>query len=466
MARIDGRLDSDPSDDETDPSDGADARIDSGGAESTEPRGDGTGDRSAVPKTASLLGETLGYARDRDYRGPDYGDGMSSRLLDVLPVESTYLNLAVQETIKRAPVNLRPLFRVEARRNFKGTALFAMANMTAADLLDAGESRVAGAGRGSSADTGRGDPPEYRREARALADWLVDARIEGRAGYCGGHSHDLQTLDGVVEVGTPGIVGTAYAVKALLRADERFDRDYAGVARSAADFVFEDLNYGPADGVGATIDYKPGESDDYTTINAVALGARTLVDLYDRFRGSRTAEPRLREGARELLRYVAAQQTPAGGWHYRDPASASHLSMDNHHNGFVIEAFQRYRAVTGSSEFDDTLGYALGFYRDALFDADGAANFDEASPYPRDIHAATQGALVFAYAGDTGFARRILDRALETFYVGDGRYYFRKHRFHTKRVVLMRWCVAWMAYALAELERVERGWPDGGRPER
>jgi len=438
-------------------------------------RDGGTDERVAVPKTVSLLGETLAYARDRDYRGPDYGDGMSSRLLDVLPVESTYCNLTVQEVIKRAPVDLRPLFRVDERRNFMGTALFVMANMTAGDLLDAGDPRVAGAGRRSSPDDGsapdRGnapddgsapdgrEPPDYESEARTLADWLVDARIEGQAGYCGGHSHDLQTLDGVVEVGTPGIVGTAYAVKALVRADGRFDRDYAGVVRTAADFVFEDLNYGPAEGVGATIDYKPSESDDYTTINAVALGARTLVDLFDRF-----PESRLQEGASELLRYVASQQTPAGGWHYRDPASASHLSMDSHHNGFVIEAFQRYRAVTGSDEFDDTLSHGLAFYRDTLFDADGAANFDETGPYPRDIHAATQGALVFAYAGETDFARRILDWALETFYVGGGRYFFRKHRFHTKRVVLMRWCVAWMAYALAELERVERGWPPRGAP--
>jgi hypothetical protein len=40
---------------------------------------------------------------------------------------------------------------------------------------------------------------------------------------------------------------------------------------------------------------------------------------------------------------------------------------------------------------------------------------------------------------------------------GDGRFYFRKHRFHTKRTVLMRWCQAWMAFAVAEYLRAVHG---------
>jgi hypothetical protein len=377
-----------------------------------------------------LLEATLEYGRERSYCGPDYGDGMSSRLLRALPVESKWLNLLVQETVKRAPVNLRPLFLVETRRNYMGIALFSMANAVAADLT--GEER-------------------FDRSARDLADWLVEHRIEDRAGFCGGHRHDLQTLDGVVRVGTPGIVGTSYAVKALLWADRRYDEDYAAVVRDAADFLFEDLGYETV-AEGARIDYKPGEPDEYDTLNAIALGARMLSDLYDHF-----GERRHRRGARELLRYVASCQTDRGGWHYREPPSASHLSMDSHHNGFVIEAFQRYRAVTGSGEFDDILDAALSFYRDTLFGSDGAPNFDEESAYPRDVHAASQGVLVWSYEGDVAFASRILEWTLQHLYAGDGRFYFRKHRYHTKRVVLMRWCVAWMAYAVGVLERARCG---------
>lgn len=432
-----------------------------------------TRDRSQVESdrdsldTVALLEETLAYARNRDYCGPDYSDGLSSRLLRALPIESAWLNLAVQETVKRAPVDLRPLFMVEKRRNFMGCSLFSMANASVAELSEAGliETNV--------------DADVYDAEARSLVDWVVDAGIDGYSGFCGGHQHDIQTLDGTVPVGTPGVVGTSFAVKALLRADERDSQaprradtrsdlgqfqavrtngdggsvssaDYASIARSSADFLFEDLGY-VIDRVGAHIDYTPTEPDDYSTINAVALGARLLIDIW-----ARDKSTRLKRGAIELLRYVAARQTDVGGWYYRDPPDASHLSMDNHHNGFIIETFQRYRAVTGDDSFDNTLERALTFYREELFEDDGTPNFDETTPYPLDIHAATQGILVFVYAGDDAFARQIISWIVEEFYAGNGRFYFRKYRYHTKRVVLMRWCIAWMAYALSEYERARR----------
>ncbi len=67
-----------------------------------------------------LCRDALRYASEREYTGWDYADGLSSALVRSLPFEHRYLNLAVQETIKRAPVNLRPLFLVGQRRNYKG----------------------------------------------------------------------------------------------------------------------------------------------------------------------------------------------------------------------------------------------------------------------------------------------------------------------------------------------------------
>lgn len=390
-----------------------------------------TGERPAatyVPAAQmDLLVDTLAYASEREYVGWDYGDGMSSRVLRALPVESKVLNLVVQETIKRAPINLRPLFVVEQRRNFKGASLFAMANFTVYELT--------------------GDQ-SYLRDARELVDWLLDAYPKEYSGFCCTHPHDLQGLDRVVPAGTPGVVGTTYGVMALLRAAEYFEGPYGDVARTAADFVLRDLGY-TEDGEFARINYKTADTGDHYTLNANALGARLLIDLYER-----TGEPELRDASRKILRYVASEQTDVGGWYYRDPPSASHLSMDSHHNGFIIESFQRYRAVTGSTAFDDVLETALRFYREVLFESTGAPNFEEDRAYPRDIHAAAQGILVFTYAGDYEFAERIIDWTHEHLYAGDGRFFFRKQRFYTKRHVLMRWCEAWMAYALSEFLRV------------
>lgn len=376
--------------------------------------------------TLPFLESTLAYARRREYVGWDYADGMSSALVRRLPVDNKWLTLAVQETIKRAPVNVRPLFGVERRRSYKGAALFALANLDAAALTS--EER-------------------YREEARALLDWLVENRCVGYAGFCGGHQHALQELDTRQAVGTPDVVSTSYAVRALLRgADAGLGEQYATTALTAANFLFSNLGYEETD-VGARIRYRPGDSGAYYTLNANALGARLLLDLYDRFGGAKQLR-----AAERILDYVVSQQTDSGGWLYRDPPSASHLSMDSFHNGFIVESLLRHREVTGSGRFDDATAAAVAFYR-TLFDADGAPHRDESNRYPRDIHDVAEGIVVFSLVDDRAAVERLFDWCLANLYAGDGRFYYQQRRFYTKRITLMRWCQAWMAYALGVASR-------------
>jgi len=369
-----------------------------------------------------LVGD-LDYARERDYRGWDLYDGESSRILQALPVNNKWLNLAFQQTVRRAPVNVRPLLAVEQRRNFMGVALFAIANVRAFERT--GEQR-------------------FLDDASELVEWLIENRSTGYRGFCGGHKHPLQDLDKRTMPNVPGIIGTTYAVRALLAAAKHLDASYRETALTAADFVFDDLDYSSHPD-GARIDYKPIDTGDYYTLNANALGARLLVNLYDA-----SGKRRLREGAREILDYVAAQQTEAGGWMYRDPPETSHLSMDNFHNGFIVESLLRYQEVCGSDRYASTLDDATAFYRGLFTDA-GAPRYDERNEFPRDIHSSAQGAVVFSMLGDEAFARRIVRWAVEHLSNGKGRFYHEKRRFYTKRITLMRWCQAWMAHGMARL---------------
>jgi hypothetical protein len=382
-------------------------------------------DRPDLPDTEAYLQQvlldTLSYARQRDYTGYDYFDGMSSRVRRALPVENKWLNIAIQEGVKRAPINIRPLLLVEQRRNFKGTALFAMANETAFKL---------------TGDT------SYEDQTQLLADWLVDNQSEEYTGFCGGHTHQMQQLRELRPAYTPNVVPTSYGVKALLRAGS-YQKRYAEVALTAEQFLAEELDYTELD-EGARIVYQPLFDGEFYTLNGGAVGARFLVDLFDRF-----GDDQQFERAQKLLDYIATKQTAAGGWMYRDPPSTSHLSMDNHHNGFIIEAYQRYAEVAGDSRYDTVLNRALTFYRKRLFDTDGAPNWDEHSTYPRDIHAAAQGIIVFSKAGEFEFVRQIIDWVLSTLYAGGGQFYYQERRFYIKKFTLMRWCQAWMAYALS-----------------
>lgn len=404
-----------------------------------------------------ILRETLAYARRQDYTGWDYGDGMSSRLLQWSPIDNKWLNIVVQELAKRPPINIRPLLLVEQRRNYKGTALFAMANLNTAKLLgtvDYYPDPVSGSETDSDRfgiDVGEDvdSDVDYEQESYQLNEWLVSNRSVGYSGFCGGHKHSIQHLHARGRPNDPDVVSTSYAVKSLLSAAS-LDSMYPSIARTAADFVTNDLNYRTVSD-GACIDYHFNHPSDAYTINAGAVGARLLVDLYAQF-GDESYQRR----AKRILDHVTGLQTDLGGWTYRDPPSSSHLSMDNHHNGFIIEALLRYHEVMDSDRYAETLERALAFYRETLFDPSGAPNWDETKTYPRDIHASAQGILVFTYAGDLDFARRILAWTFDHLYAQDGKFHYRKHRFYTTRITLMRWCQAWMAYAISEYLMAKR----------
>lgn len=366
-----------------------------------------------------ILETALGYARRRNYTGYDYADGMSSRLREAYPGDNRWINLVIQESAKRCPINIRPLLGIPKRRNFKGSALFASAAVGA--YASGGDER-------------------YLREARRLIDWLVEHRRDEPYGW--GHNHQLQLLDRQIPRNTPDIVATTYISRAIMELTRYEDvEEYAVIGERVPAFIQNEL-LTEEDG-GHRIRYEPTAPWGTYVLNANALGGSLLVELADEFN-----RPDLVPLGESLLDYVAEHQHMLGGWVYTDPPDASHLSMDNHHNGFIIESYLRYRARTGSSRYDDVLSSGLQFYRDVLFDANGAPRWDEHHRYPRDIHGAAQGIVTFALAGDHQFAARILGWTLESMY-HDGRFYYRKGRLHTRRITLMRWCQAWMTYALS-----------------
>lgn len=240
----------------------------------------------------------------------------------------------------------------------------------------------------------------------------------------------------------PDIVSTTFAVKALLAAGEYIDPSYRDVAVTAANFVFDDLDYS-SHPEGSRVKYNPIDTGDHYTLNANALGARLLTNIYDV-----TNDDRLHSGAQKMLDYVVAKQTEEGGWMYRDPPEASHLSMDNFHNGFIIESLLRYQNISGTDRYAETLEDAVQFYR-GLFNDDGAPWFDESNEYPRDVHSSAQGAVVFSMLGDREFARRLIEWAVMNLSDQKGAFYHEQHRYYTKRTTLMRWCQAWMAHGVS-----------------
>src|SRR2546421_730436 len=137
------------------------------------------------------------WCRARGYAGHDPFDAVNSRLFQSTPLRRSRLaRLAWTQILKRSPFNLRALALVPAGKNPKGTALFALA--TLARLRT-----TRGAAEG--------------REARSLLDDLLDSRVRSPGGHgAWGYNFDWQGRAFYAPRGTPAVVPTAFAVRALV----------------------------------------------------------------------------------------------------------------------------------------------------------------------------------------------------------------------------------------------------------
>jgi hypothetical protein len=203
------------------------------------------------------------------------------------------------------------------------------------------------------------------------------------------------------------------------------------------------------------ISYIPGNS--WAVLNINGLAAAIMVRVW-----KHTGEKRLLDEARRLITFLMDKQTDYGAWNYAWPAQTSNVRHDNYHTGNVLDWILDYMVYSGEKQYKK--GYLIGleFYRDKLFTHDGAPKWRSDRTWPLDVHGGAQGIVTFAKAA-VDFnakyledARRTANWAIQTLQAREGYFFYQKGRYFTKKYTLMRWCNAWMAYALASLMLAEK----------
>ena len=145
------------------------------------------------------------YCRAHDFAGYDPYDGLNSRLFQATPLNnSRTARLLWTQFFKRSPINFRNLAGVPRERNAKGMALFALASI---------------------ADYRRARTKEAEIEARERIDDLLALSLKGFKGACWGYNFDWQSRHFFAPRGTPAIVPTAFAGRALIEAYETLGDD-------------------------------------------------------------------------------------------------------------------------------------------------------------------------------------------------------------------------------------------------
>ncbi|MDQ1639855.1 MAG: hypothetical protein QOF62_3194 [Pyrinomonadaceae bacterium] len=377
------------------------------------------------------LSDLFEWCRAHDFAGEDPFDALNSRIFQATPfAKSETSRLVWTQLVKRSPLNLRGLALVPAQKNAKGIALFALAAL---------------------ANYRRLKTAEVESEARDLIDELLDLQISGYSGAAWGYNFDWQSRHFFAPRGTPMIVPTAIAARALLQAADAFqDQSYLQVARTSCEFILRDLKRTVDTEDELCFSYSP--IDQTCVFNASLLAAETLAAV-----GAMTGEPELCDFAVRAARYVVKSQRDDGAWTYG--AAANQAWVDNFHTAYVLQSLSlitKTCAVADERMFADALQRGYKFWRERFFLADGWPKYYDDALYPADTHsgaAAIVTLLELRYLdqGAQLLAEKIAVWLLNNMRDRRGFFYYQRRRFYTLKTPFMRWSQAWTAYALARL---------------
>ena len=373
--------------------------------------------------------QLLAWCREHDFAGHDPFDALNSRLFQVTPfAKSRNARLLWTQLVKRSPADLRALAFVPAERNAKGVALFALAQLATFRRLRTNESE---------------------RQARSLLTMLLSMKVKGFSGAAWGYNFDWQSRNFFAPRGTPTVVPTAFAARALIEAARDFSEDeYLQTARSVCDFLLRDLPRTVDTDTELCFSYAP---DTNTRIfNASLLAAEVLAGV-----GKLTNDASLCHHAERAVRYVINQQQPDGSWTYG--AAPNQFWIDNFHTAYILFSLRR---IISAGAFDEKLRPSLkcgyGYWKENFFLANGWPKYYHDDPYPADAHAAASAIVTLLECRDleessATMARQVASWTIINLRDKRGFFYYQRRRFYTVRKPYMRWTQAWMLYALARL---------------
>jgi len=377
-----------------------------------------------------VLERVFDTARTDRYEGYSKHDALNARWLERLAGASRVRRLAAIQLVMRSPIDVRPLAHVRKARNPKGLSLFARALLA--------RYRMTGSSRDAT-------------EARDLLDWLVSHPSSGFPGLSWGYPYPWQDVGFFAPRDFPNRVVTSFVGQALLDGYETLgEQRYAEAAVQAVRFLLDTPKTLVEDDRHRCLSYVPDESISWIVMDVSALVGALAARL-----GSLTDDADLVAEGGRLVRYVVSKQTPEGAWYYAEPPSASHITHDNYHTGFILDSILLYGKSSGSDEFEPAYRRGIDFYQRRLFESDGAARFMSDRRYPIDVHGCAQGIITFSlrqrhYGVGGDVARNVLDWTLAHMWDPDtGWFYYQKRRAFRTAIRELRWCQGWMSWALA-----------------
>lgn len=367
------------------------------------------------------------YIEKESFKGYDPFDGLNSAFFQAIPLirDNSFCRLAWLQLFKRSPINLRLLFGVKKGYNLKGLGLFLSGYCQLYKL-------------------------ERNKEDLDTIHFLIQLIKENinndYSGCCWGYNFDWQARAFFQPKGTPSVVVTSYVACSLLDAYEIIeDKELLDIARSACDFVLNDLQKSSETDTTICFSYSP--LDNTEVYNASLLGGRLLSRVY-----KYSKENILIQTARKTVQFACDNQNEDGSWAY-SPLSY-HSWIDNFHTGYNLECIYTYQENSGDTSFEKNIKKGLAYYLKTFFEASGRPKYYSNNTYPIDLHNTAQLIVMSSKLGIFTKNKNIIDKVLSwsidnMFNSRKGYFYYYKEKYFTIKTPYIRWIQAWMFLALS-----------------
>jgi hypothetical protein len=364
------------------------------------------------------------WVEDRNYKGYDPGDGLTS-FLRPLTMRSIFAERLLQQLVWKAPVNIRPFIGVKPLESTKGRGFMAWGYL----LLHKTS----------------GDASCLQRANECL-DWLDKNREPGYAGHCWGNHFDFTTRSGRMVAHTPTIVWTGLIGQAFLEAFEQTGNErYLEICRSICTWILTLPRETTESGTCLSYTGRFQNSVHNSNLLGAAMLART-------WRHTRTDE--YLDIARSAVKYTCTRQRPDGSWWYGE--KNNYHWIDNFHTGYNLDSIKRFIEASDENEFALQMDRGYSYFKQVFFEADGCPRYYHNKTHPVDIQCAAQAIDTFSYFSDRDAealskAALVARWTIENMQAPSGNFYYRKYPLLTARTPYFHWGQSTMFKALSHL---------------
>ena len=378
----------------------------------------------------TIYDQLFAWCEAENFTGYDPFDGLNSRIFQATPLKYFALaRLAWLQMIKRSAENLRPKLKIEKGVNSKGIALFALAELSRYRATN---------------------EPKHAENSQKLIEKLLTLKIEIQNRTAFGYNFDWQSRAFFAPRGTPTIVPTAFAARALLEAYEIFKiPEYLTAAQEICRFIVTDLNRPFETNEEICFSYTP--LDNSVIFNASLLAAETLASV-----GSLTRDWEYIKFSEKAARFVVRRQRADGAWAYG--SKLRHGWVDNFHTAYTLLALFRLQKTIPElrAETAPVIENGLNFWLDNFFLDDGTPKYYDRETFPVDIHSASAAIVALCELNEIDarslpLAKKVAGWTIENMRAAQGFFYYQKRKSQTVKTPFIRWSQAWTAYALARL---------------